>query len=56
MLMWEKNSKTIIKTAGKHPQDSYAVVVREIKPEWIFIQRITWDTGDVFAGVEKMIR
>ena len=31
-------------------------MVRAIQPEWIFIQRITWDTGDSFGGVEKMIR
>ena len=31
-------------------------MVRAIQSEWIFIQHITWDTGDAFAGVEKMIR
>ena len=31
-------------------------VVRTIQSEWIFLQRITWDTGESFAGVEKMIR
>ena len=26
-----------------------------IQSEWIFLQRVTWDTGDSFAGVEKAI-
>ena len=52
----EENINTISKTAGKYPQDSYAAVVRTIQSEWIFLQRITWDTGDAFTGVEKMIQ
>ena len=55
-LMWEKNTSTIRETARKYLQDSYAAVVHEIQPEWIFLQCVTWDTGDAFAGVEKMIR
>ena len=31
-------------------------MVRTIQSERIFLQRVTWDTGDVFAGVDKMIR
>ena len=31
-------------------------MVCAIQSEWIFLQRVTWDTGDVFAGVDKMIR
>ena len=54
--MWEKNINTISKTAGKFPQESYAAVVHEIQSEWIFLQRVTWDMGDAFTGVEKMIR
>ena len=54
-LTWKKNINTISKTAGKCPQESYSAVVRAIQSEWIFIQRITWDTGDSFAGVDKMI-
>ena len=54
-LTWEKNINTISKTAGKYPQESYAIVVRAIQSEWIFLQRVTWDTGDPFAGVEKII-
>ena len=26
-----------------------------IQSEWIFLQDVTWDTGDAFSGVEKMI-
>ena len=29
---------------------------KTIQSEWIFLQRITWDTGGSFAGVEKIIR
>ena len=55
-LILEKNINTIGETAGKYPQEIYAAVVREIKSQWIFIQHVTWDTGDLFAGMEKMIR
>ena len=44
------------KNHGKYPQESYTEVVRVIQPEWIFLQCVTWDTGDAFAGVDKMIR
>ena len=54
-LTWEKKISTISETAGKYPQESYATVVRVIQPEWIFLQFVTWDTGDAFTGVEKMI-
>ena len=54
-LTWEKNINTISKTAAKFPQESYAAVVRVIQSEWIFLQHLTWDTGDAFAGMEKMI-
>ena len=37
---WEKNIHTIIETAGKYPQESYAVVVRVIQLEWIFLQQV----------------
>ena len=55
-LRWEKNINTISKTAGKYPQESCAAVVRAIQSEYIFLQRVTCDTGGAFAGVEKMIR
>ena len=55
-LTWKKNINTISKTAGKYPQGSYSAVLRAIQSEWIFLQFVTWDTGDAFAGVEKMIQ
>ena len=54
-LMWEKNIIMIRETAGKYPQESYAAVVHANQSEWIILQRATWDTGDAFVGVEKMI-
>ena len=54
-LTWEKNINKISKTAGKYPQEIYSAVVYAIQSEWIFLQYVTWYTGDVFAGVEKMI-
>ena len=30
-------------------------MVRAIQSECIFLQHVTWDTGDAFTGVEKMI-
>ena len=55
-MTWEKNINMIRKTAGKYPQESYSTVVCVIQSEWIFIQCLTWYTGNLFAGVEKMIR
>ena len=54
-LKWEKNINTIRKTVGEYLQDSYAVVVSAIQSECIFLQCVTWDTGDSFAVVEKII-
>ena len=54
-LMWEKNINMISETAGKYPQESYSAVVCVIQSEWIFLQRVTWDMGYAFTGVEKMI-
>ena len=31
-------------------------MVRAIQLEWIFLQRVTKNIGDIFAGVEKMIQ
>ena len=56
MATWERNITTISKTSGKYPQESYASVVRGNQSECIFLQRITTDTGDVFAGVEKTVQ
>ena len=53
--MWENNINSISETAGEYPQESYSAVVRVIQPEWIFLQRVTWDTGDSFVVEEKMI-
>ena len=47
---------TISETVGKYPQESYAAVVRTIQSEWIFLQRVTWDTGDTFAGLDKVVQ
>ena len=55
-LIWEKNIGAIRKTMGKYPQESYATVACAIQPEWIFLQRVTWYTGDAFTGVENMLR
>ena len=55
-MTWERNINMIRKTAGKYPQESYSAVVCAIQSEWIFIQCLTWYTGNLFAGVEKMIR
>ena len=46
---------TIRKTTGKYPQESYSTVVSSIQSECIFPERVTWDTGDSFVGVEKNI-
>ena len=48
---WEQNITKIRSNAGKYPQESYAVLVRLIQLEWIFLQRITINMGESFAGV-----
>ena len=45
-LMWEKNINTISKTMEKYAQESYSTVEFTIQSEWIFLQRVTWDTGN----------
>ena len=52
---WERKIHTISESVGKYPQESYAVVVRVIQLEWIFIQHVMTNTGDTFAGVEKIL-
>ena len=54
-LKWEKNICKISEIAEKYPQESYAAVVCEIQPEWIFLQHVTKNTGYAFAGVEKLL-
>ena len=53
--MWERNICTISETMGKYPQESYAALVRAIQLDWIFLQCVTNNMGDVFSGVETMI-
>ena len=53
--MWEQKIFTIRKTAGKCPQESYAVVVRVIHSEWILLKCASWDTGNLSAVVENII-
>ena len=55
ILKLEKNIFTIIKTEGKYTQEYYSAVVRVIQSEWIFLQRVTKNTGCVFAGVENLL-
>ena len=55
-LTLENNINTISETVGKYPQESYDAVVRAIQSECIFLQHVTWGTGESFVGVEKMIR
>ena len=38
----------------KYNQESYAVVVRAIQPECIFLQRVIEYMGHMFAGMEKL--
>ena len=56
MLTLERIIGMIRKIAGKYPQESYDVVVHAIQSEWIFLQRVTWDTGGAFFGLENMIQ
>ena len=47
---------TIRKTTGKYPQERYSTVVSTIQSECIFTEWVTWDTGNTFAGEEKIIQ
>ena len=53
---WERRITIISKTAVKFPQGSYAAVVCVIQSERIFLQCVTKNTGDIFAGVENILR
>ena len=53
-LAWEKFFRAIVKTESKCSQESYAVVVHAIQPEWIFLQRVMKDTGYAFVGMETL--
>ena len=53
---WEKNIHTTRKTTVQYTQESYAVVIRVIQLEWIFLQRVTKNTGCVFVVVKNIIQ
>ena len=42
--------------AGKYPQKSYAVVVRAIQLEWIFLLCVTKNTGYALTVAKKLLR
>ena len=54
--MWDKNIHAVTKMAGKYPQKSYAVVVRAIQLEWIFLQHVIKYIGQAFVVVGKVLR
>ena len=54
--IWERNIFKIGKTTGKHTQESYVAVVREIQSERIFLQHVTKNTGDAFVGGNKNLQ
>ena len=56
MVTWEWNIRTISKTAVRYPKEIHAAVVQTMQSDWIFLQRITKNTVDGFAGVEKILR
>ena len=56
MSIWDRNISAIVKTADRHPQESYAVVVHAIQPEWIFLQRVTRNARSAFTGIEKLLQ
>ena len=42
-------------TKWKYLKERYAAVIHAIHLEWIFLQHVTKNTGDVFTGVEKLV-
>ena len=56
MEKWEIGIRAFRKTAEKYPQESYAMVYRVVQLEWIFLQRVTKDTGQAFTGMEKVLQ
>ena len=42
---WVQKIHTIIKTAGKYPQESYAAVVRVTELKWIFLHHAMKNIG-----------
>ena len=56
METWEWNICKIRKTAGGYLQESYTTVVHVIQLAWVFLQCITRNIGDTFAGVLTIIQ
>ena len=56
MEKWEIGIRAFRKTVEKYPQESYAMVYRVVQLEWIFLQRVTKDTGQAFTGMEKVLQ
>ena len=54
--MWEQNIEQPAKPWENIPVKVISMVVLAIKSEWIFLQLVTKNAGDAFAGVENMIR
>ena len=52
---WERYIRALSKTVDKYPHKSYAAVARTVQMEWIFMQRVTKYTGQVFTGMEKFL-
>ena len=53
---WERDICTLIITTYKHPQGSYAAVACLVQSEWIFLQYVTEDMGQAFAGLKIFCR
>ena len=48
---WESEIRVLSKTADKCLQESYTAAACVVQSEWIFLQRMTKDTGKAFAGL-----
>ena len=53
---WERNILVITESLGKYPQESYDTVDCDIQLEWIFLQCVKKDTGNLFEGLENFLR
>ena len=53
---WEREIRAVRETVEKYHQESYSVAALAIQSEWIFLQRVTKDTGQAFAGLETFLR
>ena len=56
MDKWDRDIRAINKMAKNYPQEIYAAVAHAAQSEYIFLQRVKKDMGQVFIGMERFLQ